>query len=202
MRTLCVVLAVSLAVVLWPIEASARTVFLNGVKLDANVTIQPQTFKDCDVRFDDKGDIHIVAKGYKVAVSGNPGTSPPASRPAAGPRGFWLITKQTQRGAVQYDVDVFINGTHVKKVQSIDEPIVVDVTKYVRLNAVNTVRLVATKNVAGGRSSASPDETMEILLGAGTAGGGTVTVDQVHVSFKRNASEVQNISEELQFTAR
>jgi hypothetical protein len=202
MRTCLVLLSI-----LWAGVAEARDVYLNGVKLDASVTIEPQTFKDCEVRVAQNGDIHISAKGYKVAVTApaietTPGaTAAPPSRAASATRGYWLVTKQTQRGAVQYDVDVFINDAHVKKVRSVDDPTVIDVSRYVQPGR-NRVRIVAVKNIGERRVSMSPTDSMEILIGEGSVGGGTVTVDKVHLSFKRTAADVQNVREDLEFSVK
>jgi hypothetical protein len=205
MRRLCVIVATAL-LTLPATAASARNVYLNGVKLDGSVTIQPQTFVGCDVRFEPNGDIHITAKGYRVAVTTPPPqaapiTTAPPPRSSTGPRGYWLVTKQTARGAVQYDVDVFINDEHVKKVRSVDEPAVLDVSRYVRPGE-NRVRMVAIKNIGDRRASMSPTDTLEIFIGEGTVGGGTVTVDKVHLSFKRSAADVQNVREDFGFQAK
>jgi hypothetical protein len=201
-RSLCVGLLVAVTAVLLPSRADARNVYLNGVKLDSNVSLKPQTFSGCDVRIDEKGDIHITAKGYKVtAQEGRAQVAQPApAAPSAGPRGFWLVTKQTERGAVQYDVDIFINDAFVKKVRSIDEPTVLDVSRFVR-SGQNRVRMVAIKNTGERRASSSPTDTLEIFLGEGTVGGGTVTVDKVHATFTRNASETNNFREDFTFAA-
>src|SRR5688572_2767142 len=75
-------------------RAEARSVYLNGIKLDANVAMKPQTFSGCDVRIDEKGDVYITAKGYRVVA---PETRPAAptvnAAPLAGDRRYWLISK-------------------------------------------------------------------------------------------------------------
>lgn len=189
-------------------SAWARSLYLNGVKLDAGVSVPAQTFVGCDVRFDDKGDVWITAKGYKLSVTNvngevsdpRPSAPAPSTSPAAG-RGFWLITKQTERGAAQYDVDVYINNALVKKIKAIDDPTVFDVSKWVQPGSMNHVRMVAMKNTSAGPGRASPTDTLQVILGEGTLGGGTVTVDKVHVSFVRNATEAQNIQQEFDFRA-
>jgi hypothetical protein len=159
---------------------------------------------NCDVRFDERGDIYITAKGYKVVVNGTPGPGTPVdSRPAPQPsaqRGYWLISKQTVRGAVQYDVDVYVNDVLVKKVKSIDDPTVIDISKYVT-SGKNAVRMIAIKNIGDRRVSMSPADTMEIMVGEGVMSQGTVTVDKVHLTFKRTAAETQNLREDFDLKA-
>jgi hypothetical protein len=193
-------LSILLAVVLLPTGAFARTVYLNGVKLDASTRIKPQTFEGCNVRFDEKGDIYISAKGYSVEVETHPiepPTQAPAT-PAAPRRGYWLISKQTSQGAVQYDIDVFINDQFVKKIRSAEGPTVLEVSKYIQ-GGENHVRMVATKNLGGGRVSTSPAEVLEVILGEGSLSGSTVTVDRITVDFKRTANEVQRFQQDFSF---
>lgn len=205
--------------------ADARKIFLNGVKLEDHVAIAPQTFAGCDVRFDEAGDIHITAKGYKISSGGTTGTAlptppptpapppsppppaarapaappppPPAARPT-GPRQTWLVSRETMKGATQYEVDVYINDAFVKKVRSTEDPVVLDVSKFV-VNGENKVRMVAMKQIGERRVSQSAADTLEISIGQGSAGGGTVTIDKVLCTFRRNAGETQNLREDFSF---
>jgi hypothetical protein len=181
--------------------ADAREVYLNGVKLDVSARVPPQTFVGCDVRFDEKGDVYITAKGYKIAVTTTPLEPRAAPAPAptpVGPRGFWLVSKQTQKGAVQYDIDVYINDQLVKRVRSTEDSVVMEVTKYVH-GGDNRVRMVAVKNIGDRRTSMSPTDTMEVVVGEGVLANGMVTVDRVHVSFRRSANEERNVQEDFSF---
>jgi hypothetical protein len=198
--TTLIITGVVVGSLLAPATAFARNVFFNGIKLDSSVAMKPQTFSGCEVRIDDNGDIHITAKGYKVIpTETKPQAAPPARDPNA-PRQYWLITKQTQRGVAQYDVDVFVNDQFVTKVRAMDEPLVLDISRFVN-RGENKVRMVAVKNLGERRVSQSPTDSLEVLVGEGIAGGGTVTVDKVHVTFKRTASETTNIREDFSFKA-
>jgi hypothetical protein len=206
MRTVILTLAVVFSFVgttlLSPGQVEARSVFLNGVKLDANVAMKPQTFTGCDVRIDEKGDIYITAKGYRVVAPAD--SKPPAqvnAAPMTGDRHYWLISKFNDRGAAGFDVDVFINDTFVKKVRASDDPLVLDISRHIQ-QGDNKVTMVATKNTPDAKSSRSPTDTLEIILGEGIAGGGTVTIDKVHAAFRRNASESGNLREDFTVTAR
>jgi hypothetical protein len=218
--SLALALFVAVVVLLAGGAAEARHVFLNGVKLDDNVAVKAQTFAGCEVRIDESGDIHITAKGYKV-FSSVPGGSPPPPQPPAPapaapppvtppppppppiakpavPRPTWLISKESFHGATQYDIDVYINEAFVKKVRSVDDPIVLDVSRWVQ-NGENRVRMIAVKQLGERRVSTSAADTLEVILGQGNASGGMVTVDKVLVTFRRNANEVQNIREDFSF---
>ena len=183
-------------------RAEARNVFLNGVRLDANVAMKPQTFTGCDVRIDDKGDVYITARGYKVVAPETKAAAPVVNgAPLAGDRRYWLISKFNDRGAAGFDVDVFINDTFVKKVRATDDPLVLDISRHIQ-QGDNKVTMVATKNTVDAKTSRSPTDTLEVILGEGVAGGGTVTIDKVHAAFKRNASETGNLREDFTVTSR
>lgn len=188
--------------------AFARDVYLNGVKLDASVVITSQTFPSCEVQIDAKGDVYITAKGFKIETKPAAGAAAPAPAPAAPPpaaqavsQRYWLISKQPRKGLAQYDVDVYLNGKFVKRVRAQDDPVILDVTRAVRAGA-NDVKLVATKNMGDKRLSASPTDTLEIVLGEGTVGGGTVAITRTVVTYVRNAQETKSFSDDAHFDAR
>jgi hypothetical protein len=201
--------------------ASAREVYFNGVKIDSSVVVKAQSFSGCDVRFDDRGDIYITAKGYNVVATPTsppraPAPPPPPSPPSPPPvsrtnmaenavnlakKGVWLISKLSQRGVVQYDVDVYVNESFVRKVKSVEDPVVVDITRWIRPGQ-NRVRMEAKKNVPDKRMSLSPTDTMEVIIGEGVLGGSTVNVDKVIVDFKRTAQETEPFTEEYSVAAR
>ena len=190
-----------------PEVASARDVYFNGVKLEPHVVVRNQTFGNCEVRFDLEGNIYITAKGYKVSLSpsGNEPagatTAPPTDAPARVTKRYWLVAPQGRRGVVQYDIDVFLNGTLVKRIRSTDDKAILEVTRYVRPGA-NAVRVIATKNLGNKRLSSSPQDVMEVVLGEGIVGGGTVTIDRALVSYRRTAAETGNFSDSYAFQSR
>jgi hypothetical protein len=183
--------------------AFARDVYLNGVKLDASVVITSQTFPSCEVQIDAKGDVYITAKGFKIETkpaASDAAPAPAAPTPALSKR-YWLVSKQPRKGLAQYDVDVYVNGKFVKKVRAQDDPVILDVTRAVRPGA-NDVKLVATKNMGDKRLSSSPTDTLEIVLGEGTVGGGTVAITRTVVTYVRNAQETKSFSDDVRFDAR
>jgi hypothetical protein len=182
--------------------ASAREVFLNGIKLDTSVTIAPQTFPNCEVRVADNGDIYITAKGFKLEPRAK-GDAPPVTAPAPTTlQGrYWLISKQPRKGMAQYEVDVFVNGKFVKKVRSADDPVILEVTKWVRPGE-NKVQLVAKKTITDKRLSSSPTDTLDIVLGEGSVNGGTISITRPVVQYKRTAHETQGFTDESGFEGR
>jgi hypothetical protein len=219
----------ALTVLLVATAADAREVYFNGIKIDSTVVVKAQSFSGCDVRFDEHGDVYITAKGYNVAMtpaprppsppppppppppSPSPSPSPSPAGPATTParentvdlsrKAVWLISKQTQRGIVQYDIDVYVNESFVRKVKSVEDPVVMDITRWIRPGE-NRVRMEAKKNAPDRRMSLSPRDTMEVIIGEGVLGGSTVNIDKVLIDFKRTAQETEPFIEDYSVAAK
>ncbi|MCK5798159.1 MAG: hypothetical protein KAI47_13285 [Deltaproteobacteria bacterium] len=182
-------------------DAEASEIFFNGVRVTG---LRNQSFKGCAVRFDAKGNVYITAKGYTVktmaqtaygtqtrpgkATSGSKGTAPTLA-----PRlHYFLVAAGARPKAVQYAVDVFINGKWIRKIRSSDGQDVVEVTKYLKRGR-NLVNFTATKDYAGKpRASTSPNDYLRVLIGAGSRGGGTVNITKTLADFRVAASKVAN----------
>jgi hypothetical protein len=195
--------------------ADAREVWLNGVKLDPHVAVKSTRLSGCDVVIDEKGDVHIVAKGVRVEVAPVPptvaasGTRTTTAAPPPAPAGaeakltsrYWMSAPQRSRGRVDYDIDVFVNETHVTRLRSEDTRVLVEITRHVK-RGENRVRLVARKRAGATRGSASAADVMEIVVGSGRVGQGTVTIDEPLVTYRRNAAETKEFQDEYRFTGR
>ena len=198
-------------------SAAARDVYLNRVKLDQNTIVKNRKFEGCVVKFDDDGNVFITAKGFEITLAPagpQPDEAPPPSAtpaPLTTPapttpeskvtRRYWLFAPQKSRGLVQYDLEVYVNGSLAKKVHSDDERTIVEVTKLVKPGR-NSLRLIATKVLGDKRASSSPTDTMEVIVGEGVAEGARVSIDKPLVNYQRNATEMQNMTEDFSFTAR
>jgi hypothetical protein len=108
------------------------------------------------------------------------------------------VSRETMQGTTQYDVEVYLNDALVGKVRSSEAPVALDVSKYV-VAGENRVRMVAMKQVGERRVSQSEKDVLEITIGQGTVSGGSVTIDKVLVTFKRNAAETQSLRQDLTF---
>jgi hypothetical protein len=187
-----------------PAEALARDVYFNGVKLDSHVVVTNRTFPNCEVRFDANGNLFITARGYKASLTQNPqepAAAPTEDTPGRVTRRYWVVAPQPKRGQVQYDIEVYLNGTFVKRVRSGDDKAIVEVTRHVR-PGTNQVRVVATKQLGDRRISSSPQDYMEIVVGEGVVGGGTITIDRAVVTYRRTAAEMGNFADSFSFTSR
>jgi hypothetical protein len=212
MRALAPLLAAALAAAAAPASAGPALT-LNGVAIDG---ITSQRFENCTVTIDERGNVHIEAKGYAVREVGAPAravtpaalaavTSAPVPASAAEPprklaRRYFLATEHASPGT-QYDLAIFINAQWIREVKASEPQVVMEVTRYLRPGR-NKLVVAATKRVQGERLSTSKDVALRIVLGEGDAGGEHVMIDQVLVEAKRTAAETEDRTDEYVFEAR
>lgn len=170
------------------------SVFLNGVNIDGVVN---QKFENVTVTIDDKGNVLIAAKGYEVQAQ-TPATKPVPPAADAGPvtKRYFLVSETGGPGLAQYDVDVFVNSTWIKRVSSNDLQAVVEVSRWMK-KGKNTVHFAATKVMGAERKSSSPVHYLKIYIGEGNMGGNNVMIDNALIEYKRDASETGNFADEL-----
>lgn len=163
--------------------ALAKSVYLNNVNIDS---LTNQKFEGCTVEIDAKGNVFITAKGYKVEVQQ---PQQPTQPPLAPKSRYWLVTEKSARGMDEWDIEVFINNTFVKKVGSKDEQIYLEVTKYF-VAGQNSVMMVAKKRIEGERKSSSPAHYSRVIIGEGQMGKDTIVIEKQLIDYRRNASEM------------
>lgn len=181
------------------------SVFLNGVNIDG---LRGQSFEKCrTVKIDDRGDVHLECPGYQVEAPAPAAAAPaiPVAQsspiPAAVTKHFWLVTEQTEAGAAQYDMDVFVNSKWIRKIKSGEDQIVLEITKYLQPGP-NKVLFAATKHIEAGRKSVSPSAVLKVIVGEGEAGGNNVMIDNPLLECKRTAAETDNVNEEFTIQGR
>lgn len=179
-------------------SASLAGVFLNGVNIDG---VTGQTFENCTVTIDDKGNVLITAKGYEVQAPPPAGAQSSAVPPEPVTRRYFLVSEQSVVGMAQYDVDVYVNSQWVKRVASSDPQIVVELTKYLRKGR-NVVHFTATKNTKEPRRSTANEHVMRIHIGEGNVGGNNVMLDPSLVQYERTAAETQNFDDDFVLVGR
>ncbi|NOZ85844.1 MAG: hypothetical protein GXP49_06210 [Deltaproteobacteria bacterium] len=191
-----------MAVLLTAGAALARSIYLNGVKVDG---LTNQVFKGCQVQIDDQGNVYITAPGYQVKTVGqdnsNSAMSGPATktRPTTMTKRYWLVTQV--KGDAQYDVDVYINSKWIKKIRSTDEQIVYEITKYLNPGQ-NKVHFSATKNLSAGRKSFSKTVFLRIIIGEGNMGGDNVMIDNPIIDKRWTAAETNMASDDFDLYTR
>ena len=200
-------LAVALAVLV-PLTAPAGSLYLNGVRIDG---VRDQVFEDATVRIDSEGNVHIDAPKYQVTgARASPSVEPAAATVSNGrerreearlEKRYFLVTSQSQVGATQYDIDVYVNSRWVRKLRSDEAQVVAELTEFLRPGR-NRVLLTASKSMEGGRRSRSPEHTFRVVIGEGDKGGNRVMIDRPIIRFERDASEIEDISREFDLNAR
>lgn len=200
---------VAMLAVAAPSLADASQLIINGVpigKVDLSVQgLEGVTFEKCTwVKVVAGGDVKIECPGYDLQSA-----APPPVEPAKGldvvagriNKRYWLITEQVERGATQFDIDVYVNAKWIKRFKNDDEQIVMEITRHL-LPGKNKVLFAATKNLADGRRAVSPNVFYRIVIGEGEEGGGNVMIDNPLIDIRRTAAETQNVTEEREILAR
>jgi hypothetical protein len=182
--------------------AAGPSITLNGVKIDG---VTGQKFENCTVVIDERGDVHIEAKGYAV-TSGDGGRrtarapSPEGGTPDRVTRRYFLYTEQKPPGA-QFDLNVFINAQWIREVKASEVQTHAEITKYLRPGA-NKITLAATKRLIGDPPAPGSDVALRIVIGEGNVGGDHLMIDRPLVETARTAAERDDRTEEFVIDAR
>jgi len=204
--------------------AAGPSISLNGVPIDGAVG---QRIDNATVVIDEQGNVNILAAGYAVSRPGEgaatqptaappprpppPARPPPAAeaRPATSDRNgsgrptrrYFAVAMQTEPGATEYDVALFVNGRWVREFRSDGDTEPFELTRFLQPGA-NRLQLVASKRVVAARRSTSRESTLRIVVGEGSAGGGHVLVDLPMVELTRTAADTETVTEEHTLVAR
>lgn len=191
-----------------PVLANAGQFIVNDVpigKVELSVQgLEGVTFEKCSwVKVAANGDVNANCPGYdlKPALPAAETVQAPAPVVSQPKKTYWLVTEQAERGATQFDIDIYINSKWIKRVKNDDDQLVMDISEHL-LPGVNKVLLTAKKDLTGGRRSASPNLFYRIVIGGGQAGGGNVVIDNPVVDVRRTAAETEDVIEEREFTVR
>ena len=187
-------------------SAWAGSVFLNGVNIDG---VSNQTFEKATVRIDDKGNVHIDAPGYSVKTLEAPPAGPAAPAQAPAPssapsltKKYFLVTEQTAVGSTDYDIDLYINAKWIRRMRSVDDQIVADITKHL-VAGKNDVLVVATKLAPdGGRRAQNEKNVYRVVVGEGSIAGDNVTIENPVVRYERNAAQSDHDSKQFTLVTR
>jgi hypothetical protein len=179
--------------------AVAAEVYVNGVNVEGLVS---QNFEKVNVRIDEKGNVYIEAPGYAVKRVTVPGvrTAVPEGTIT---RRYYLVTEQTQPGATDFDIDVFLNGKFLRSLASDEPQQVSEVTRSLKPGR-NAVVLQAKKRPPGkdGPRSTSKAMVFRVILGEGVTKDDQLVIEQQLVTFTRTAAEPGDVAQEFSFTTR
>lgn len=190
------------ALALAALPALSAEVYVNGVNVDG---LTNHTFEKVNVRLDEKGNVQIDAPGYsvkKVTIGGG-AEKAPAKAPEAMTQKYFLVTEQTQAGATEYEVDLFLNGRFFRTIRSGDEQLVLEVTKNLRFGP-NQLIVQAKKRYAdpAAPKSLSRAHVLRVIIGEGSATQEQVTIEKQLVTFVRTAADTADVTQEFTFSTR
>ena len=189
--------AALLGVTGWSAPSEAVEVFFNGVKVTG---LRQQDFVGCKVRFDDKGDVHITAKGYTVKqVADSDG---PAKGLKSLKYSYFLVSDGHNEKDTNYEVEVFINGKSARKVLAGAGRAMSEVSAWIKPGR-NSVKFIATKKLGPGkaRASRSPEDYLRVLIGQGARTGATVNISKTLAEFRASAAKTTSFGEAIDFVA-
>jgi hypothetical protein len=170
-----VLLACCLAVSLWSVPALAFDVFLNGIKV---THLKGADLRNCSVKFDGDGNIHIISPGYNVITDkdGNPrvtGTSDfkggGASSSATGALKSRYVLVFRPHAKVSYSYEIYVNDKLFKKIAADQSAFTVELTQDLRLGN-NSLRVIA-KPTGGASGSETDTASLQVLKGTEEADG-------------------------------
>ena len=164
-------------------------IYINNVKVEG---LRGQSFTGVDVQFDERGDLRITARGYRVTTVDADAAPAQRAAIAAGAQGskgahrFYVTGVQPKVGMAQWDIDVTINGVFVKKFRSREAEPLYEITRYLRPGA-NAIHFTARRE-EGDLKSRSASDWFELVVGEGTETQGQVTLQKL-TSYRRTAAE-------------
>jgi hypothetical protein len=168
--------------------AFAGGIYINGTPVEPD-TLKGTRLADVDVSVDQYGNVHIIAPGYQVQVSGAAAASTASARPvipsvlpgppaAPAPSGvararWWMATEDnTTSGHI---IELHINGALVETVRSGEQVRIKDLGPYLK-KGTNQIRMRAvSQSPTGG--------TLYVFVGTGADRNGTVHMDPPTVQF-------------------
>ncbi|MFZ9887621.1 MAG: hypothetical protein ACO3JL_08965 [Myxococcota bacterium] len=177
--------------------ALAASVFLNGVNIDG---VTGQRFENCTVVIDENGNVQIAADGYRVEAAAPSGAAPAAAGGPV-PQRYFLVSETNAPGMAQYDIDVFINATWVKRISHEDPQTVIELSRHLK-QGKNVVHFTATKVLGNARRSSSPQHYLRVIIGEGNMGGNNVMIENAMVEYTRTAAEMKNFSDDFEVKGR
>jgi hypothetical protein len=182
-------------------SAAAADVYVNGVKIGAGA-LRGTVFENVGVRFDAKGDVYIVAPGYRVEVEPlradavRPEFAQPPSKPVP-PLGrrYWLVVNTPRPGI--YKVLITANGAPVADLDPNRRQYVVDLTSKLH-QGENRVELTYLP-IPGAVSEGGDVSDVMVGLGAAAADG-TLTISRVLAAHKQPGGRRSAEAVDLSFT--
>lgn len=185
--------------------SSSTKIFVNDVEVTG---LANQEFKNCTVKFDSKGDVHIKAPGYKIKRldSGNSGKSSGSSTTVVTEKKkgklkqkYFLVTEQYKGSKVWDNYSLIIEGSVVKTFSSSDGVILEDISKHL-INGKNLIVITASKKdkFPGGSKSV----WYRVIIGEGHEEGNKIVINKTLGQFTRKGSDAESDSKTITLDAK
>jgi hypothetical protein len=190
------------AVLAAPRAASAREIYVNGVRIANSHQLRMQELTNASVRFDAAGNVWISAPDYHVEIiPGRPLVvpAPPVVAVIGSTRYYLTWTNSPVIGRAQYNFDVVVNGKVISRVMANDPSNQRDITAFIQ-QGTNNVRIIANKDISqGGRLSSSDEEAMTVSVSQGHSAGGAIVIDDVLLEMRRSAFDTDTFFADAMF---
>ncbi len=158
--------------------AEAARVYINDVRADA---LRDMELRGVDVRFDERGDIYIIAPNYNIEVVG--GSDEEADSEGAGEAVaegvWWLVTQDNASSG--HEVEVYVGDTLVKTIRSGGAQVIMDLGPYL-VRGENTISFVSKGGEVGGG-------LLQIYVGQASNEGGTLNMATPQIDYKRRSTD-------------
>ncbi len=166
---------IALVVLAWLPVASAGALYINGVRADEPPAL---TLEGVTVRIDAGGNIFIDAPRYNVqVVSAAPAVAVRPTVATAAPLTWYLVSED--QASVGGAVDVYVNGSYVRRLQSGQSQVLVDLSSFVRPGP-NTVKFAPVSPASRGELGA--------YIGGANGSGSTLRIDAPSVTWRAGMS--------------
>jgi hypothetical protein len=160
---------------------AAKKVYINGMDM-SKYLLTNITLKCVTIKFDAKGNLYIVAKGYNF----KPSKKTQVAKPQKGDKlanKFYLVTfPRPAKVNLGYHIDLLINGKFVKRVYSNSGQMVYDVTSSLK-KGKNTVAFVSKKKAGKLPAKGS----MKLAIAKGYESKGTYIIKNILWEIKRSS---------------
>jgi hypothetical protein len=170
-----------------------KKVFLNGMDLSKYLIVDT-VLKGVTVKFDKKGNIYLIAKGYNFnpeKSDKNKNDSQEDAKVDPKATEFYLVTfPKPAKANIGYDIDLMINGKFVKRIYSNDGQVVYPITSSLK-KGKNKINLISKKKkLKGGKK---PSGSMKIAIARGYESKGNYLIKKLIWTVSRSSSDKKKI---------
>ncbi len=130
-------------------------IFLNGVKAEG---LTNQEFKNCTVRFDANGNLHITAPGIKIIQE----------EKQRRPTETYYISIDTEK-LIGNSLELFINGKRVE-IKGDDSPTLMNISAYL-VSGENSLALMAPPQ--------KRESSLHLIVGTGKKGNNAISIEPI-----------------------